>query len=118
MKAFLEVTEWADQFPNHVYFLNDSKSKMYAYVRHGTNAPFKFKKPIGCNVSGRKFVEVPNSWKFQAREEQPEGRVWTVTGSRGDEYKVSELNGNYSCTCSGFRFRGDCKHIKVNPNTD
>ena len=118
MKAFLEVTQWADKFPNHVYFLNDSKSKMYAYVRHGTKDPFKFKKAIGFDIRGRKFVEVPNSWKFQVKEEKPEGRVWTVTGSRGDEYKVSELNGNYSCTCSGFRFRGDCKHIKMNPNTD
>lgn len=118
MKAFLEVTQWADNYPNHVYFLNDSKSKMYAYVRHGTTDPFKFKKAIGFDVRGRKFVEVPNSWKFQVKEEKPEGRVWTVTGSRGDEYKVSELNGNYSCTCSGFRFRGDCKHIKMNPNTD
>jgi uncharacterized Zn finger protein len=43
-------------------------------------------------------------------EEEPEGRVWTVKGSKGDEYKVSELNGNWSCTCSGFKFRGKCKH--------
>ena len=112
MKAFLEVTKWSENYPNHVYFLNDSKSKMYAYVKHGTDKPFQFKKPIGIDLRGRKFVEVPNKWNYQVEEEQPEGRSWVVKGSKGDEYKVSELNGNYSCTCSGFKFRGKCKHAE------
>lgn len=113
MKTLQEVTNWGDyNVPNHVYFTNDSRSKMYAYVQLGTNKPFKFKKPIGIDIRGRKFVEVPNKWKFQLEEEQPEGRVWQVTGSRGDSYTVNESQGNWSCTCSGFKFRGECKHIK------
>jgi uncharacterized Zn finger protein len=35
-----------------------------------------------------------------------------VKGSKGDEYRITEVNGNLSCTCSGFRFRGDCRHVK------
>ena len=112
MKAFLEVTQWADNYPNHVYFLNDSKSKMYAYVRHGTDKPFRFSKPIGIDLRGRKFVEVPNKWKFNVKEEEPEGRYWIVKGSKGDEYKVTESGGNFQCSCSGFRFRGACKHVE------
>lgn len=113
MKVLQEVTNWGEHnVANHVYFMNDSRSKMYAYVQSGTKKPFKFKKPIGIDIRGRKFVEVPNKWKFHLEEEQPEGRVWTVKGSKGDEYKVTELNGNLSCTCSGFKFRGDCKHVK------
>ena len=112
MKVFLETTKWSDGYPNHVYFMNDSKSKMYAYVRAGTQEPFRFKKPIGIDLRGRKFVEVPNKWKFAVEEEKPKGRVWEVKGSKGDVYKVTESDGQLACTCSGFRFRGQCKHVE------
>ena len=112
MKTLLETTEWADGANvNHVYFMDDSKSKMFAYVKFGEGDPIRFKNPIRIDIRGRKFRDVPNTWKFDIKEE-PEGRVWIVKGSKGDEYKVTEVNGNLSCTCSGFRFRGDCKHIK------
>lgn len=112
MKVFLETTAWETNSPNHVYFMDDSRSKMFAYVKFGQGEPFKFKNPIRIDIRGRKFREVPNTWNFSLREEEPEGRVHEVKGSKGDVYKVTELNGNYSCTCSGFKFRGDCKHAK------
>jgi hypothetical protein len=112
MKTLLETTEWADGANiNHVYFMDDSRSKMFAYVKFGQGEPVRFKNPIRIDIRGRKFKDVPNTWKFDIKEEL-EGRVWIVKGSRGDEYKVIEVNGNLSCTCSGFRFRGDCKHVK------
>jgi len=112
MKTLLETTQWADgNNVNHVYFMDDSRSKMFAYVKFGAGEPIRFKKPIRIDIRGRKFQDVPNTWKFDIKEE-PEGRVWIVKGSKGDEYQVTEVNGNLSCTCSGFRFRGDCKHIK------
>jgi uncharacterized Zn finger protein len=57
-------------------------------------------------------LEVPNSWGF-AVEDQPQDRTWEVRGSRGDVYTVSELNGNLTCSCSGFKFRGQCKHLEL-----
>ena len=112
MKTLLETTEWADgNNINHVYFMDDSKSKMFAYVKFGAGKPIRFKNPIRIDTRGRKFKDVPNTWKFDIKEE-PEGRVWEVAGSKGDVYKVTEANGYLSCTCSGFRFRGDCKHVK------
>ena len=112
MKWFAETTDWKDSVPNGIYLLDDSKSKMYAYRARGTEAIKVFKNPIRIDVRGRRFVVNPVQFKTKLKEEEPEGRVWTVKGSKGDEYKVSELNGSWSCTCSGFRFRGDCKHVK------
>ena len=110
MKWFAETTDYKDSVPNGIYLLDDSKSKMYAFKAKGTEAIKVFKNPIRIDVRGRKFVVNPVQFKTKLREEEPEGRVWVVKGSKGDEYKVSELNGNYSCTCSGFKFRGACKH--------
>jgi hypothetical protein len=113
MKWFAETTEWTDNStPNGVYLLDDGKSKMYAFKPFGHGQIKVFKNPIKIDIRGRKFKLNDAQYKTTIDPEMPEGRVWTVKGSKGDEYKVSELNGNLSCTCSGFRFRGDCRHIK------
>jgi len=112
MKWFAETTDYRDSVPNGIYLLDDTKSKMYAFTPGGAKQIKIFKNPIRIDVRGRKFQLNSVQFKTQLQEEEPEGRVWEVKGSKGDIYKVSELNGNLSCTCSGFRFRGDCKHIK------
>ena len=111
MKWFAETTDYRDRVANGIYLLNDSKSKMYAF-RPATGEIKVFKNPIRIDVRGRKFVLNSVQFKTNVREEEPEGRVIEVRGSKGDVYKVVELNGNYSCTCSGFKFRGDCRHVK------
>jgi hypothetical protein len=69
MKAFLETTEWegADgKNYNHVYWLNDSKEKMYAYAKFGNPAEVTtFKNPIRIDVRGRKFAI--NSVQFKTK---------------------------------------------------
>ena len=116
MKVFQEVTEWSAEFavPNHVYFLNDSKDKMYGYVNskgivQTMGQPYKF------HTRGRKFKEVPNTWKFKVAEE-PEattGKEYRVVGSKNNTYTVTDDNGSWSCTCPASRWqKGECKHIK------
>lgn len=112
MKWFAETTDYKDSVPNGIYLLDDSKSKMYAFKPRGTGEIKTFKNPIRIDVRGRKFVINPVQFKTKLKEEEPEGRYWIVKGSKGDEYKVSEVNGNYSCSCSGFKFRGRCKHAE------
>ena len=116
MKAFQEITEWDTDFvmPNHVYFLSDSKDKMYGYVKSSTGEIQAMSTPYKFKASGRKFKEVPNTWGYSV-DERPAGRTWTVAGSRGDSYIVSEDAGNWTCTCAGWKFRGGCRHLdKIN----
>ena len=110
MKWFAETTDYKDSVPNGIYLLDDAKVKMYAFKARGTEDIKVFKNPIKIETRGRKFVVNPVQFKTKLEEQEPEGRYWIVKGSKGDEYKVSELNGNLSCTCSGFKFRGACKH--------
>jgi hypothetical protein len=112
MKWFAETTKWEDSTPNGIYLLDDGKSKMYAFRPFGTGAIKVFKNPIRIDLRGRKFVINSVQFKTELTEPEPEGRVFTVTGSKGDQYTVNEVRGSWSCTCSGFRFRGECKHIK------
>lgn len=112
MKVFQEITEWAVPTPNHTYFCDDSKSKIYGYIPVGTKDVRTFKKPIRFDIRKRRFVEVPNAWNFEAQD-QPQGRTWKVQGSRGDVHTVSETNGNLACSCAGFKFRGQCKHLDL-----
>jgi hypothetical protein len=111
MKVVLETTDWGNvNSPNHVYFLNDSRDKMFAYLPQGSAQVKQFKQPISFYTRGRRFQEVPNSWGFAL--EQPAGRTWTVAGSKGANYTVTELNGQVTCSCPGHKYRGACKHIK------
>jgi len=112
MKWFAETTDYRDSVPNGIYLLDDSKTKMYAFKPKGTGEIKVFKNAIKIETRGRKFVVNPVQFKTKLKEEEPEGRFWVVKGSKGDEYKVTELNGNLSCTCSGFKFRGKCKHVE------
>ena len=115
MKWFEEITKWSESTAiNHTYLMDDSQSKIFAYVRSGHATPFEFKKPIRIDGRGRKFREVNNKWTIDLNAGVPQGRVFTVIGSRGDQYTVNELDGNWTCTCSGFKFRGSCRHIKDN----
>lgn len=115
MKAFLELTDWEGiGFNcNHVYWMDDAKDKAYAYARWGNPDDTKtFTKPMNIDIRGRRFVEVRHDiYNFKDPTKMPAGRTWTVQGSRGDQYTVTEEAGKFTCTCSGFRFRGDCRHI-------
>lgn len=111
MAKFLqEITEWKNPAPNHLYVVDDSKSKMIAYRPVGAVAFTTFKKPIRYEGRGRKFTEVPNTFGFTLAEPVVARQTWPVTGSKGEVYTVEKVDNNYTCTCSGYRFRGKCRH--------
>lgn len=94
-----ETTVWEGDFPNHVYLLSDDKSKMYGYAKFNTSDIKMMSKPIRFDTRGRQFT------LLHRMEEEPKGRK--VVGSKGDVYYVNEGQ----CTCPGFKFRGECKHV-------
>jgi hypothetical protein len=112
MKLFQETTKWPDATPNHAYYLDDSKTKMYAYIRAGDRAVFRFKNFIRIDTRGRQFKEIADPNNFVLDEPVANLQRWQVTGSKGDKYVVTLEENQYNCTCSGFRFRGSCRHVK------
>ena len=97
---------------NGTYLLNDSKTKMYAYVRPGATEVKQFKNPITIDARGRNFVLVNNTFGFKISESVAQNPRWEVVGSKGEIYIVEKTETSYNCSCAGFRFRGDCKHVK------
>ena len=115
MKAFQEITEWDCDFavPNHVYFLSDSRDKMYGYVQASTGEIQEMSTPYRFKASGRKFKEVANVWGFSPKEELiPTGETHRVAGSKGAVYTVTNDRGSWSCNCPSAKWqKAECKHI-------
>lgn len=41
----------------------------------------------------------------------PDYKQWNVKGSKGNDYLVIRSKGQYNCTCQGFTYRQNCRHI-------
>lgn len=48
---------------------------------------------------------------IQGTQLYEQNRNWTVTGSKGQSYTVTQEGVKYSCTCPGYQFRKSCRHI-------
>lgn len=112
MKFYQEITVYKDNTINGIYLLNDSKNLMYAYVPPNSKTVKEFKQPIRIDIRGRKFKEVHNTFKYTIPSEAVINPRWEVRGSKGDIYIVERSENGLSCSCAGFKFRGQCKHIK------
>ena len=114
MKILQEITaDW--QVPNHVYFTNNSKDKMYGYVKRSTGELQEFSQPLPFSASRRKFKEITNTWNFipkAAEVVETPGIQYKVPGSNGSVYTVTDDQGSWSCTCPASKWqKGECKHI-------
>lgn len=104
MKWMLETTVWDEEFqPNHIYLMSGDNA--IAYIRQPINEPKVFKKPLRLDLRHRTFKEIPGP--VLVKPVVPAGRA--VQGSKGETYYVDDEAG--TCTCSGFKFRGACKHV-------
>jgi len=111
MQFYKETTDYKDHIVNGTYLLNDSKTKMFAFVPAGSKTVKTFKNPITIDTRGRQFKPVKNTFKYTIPGEAIINPRWEVVGSKGDKYIVEQTEHGLSCTCSGFKFRGKCKHL-------
>jgi hypothetical protein len=104
MIALQEVTVWEDSIScNHTYLM-DGESAV-AYIKQGDTEPFYFKNPLRIDKRGRKFVTL----KVNPFKAKVVSSLIEVIGSKGDKYYVDP--DAKTCTCSGFTYRGTCKHL-------
>jgi hypothetical protein len=108
MEAFLETTKWEGNTPNHTYLLEGDRA--IAYIKAGSNEQFYFSKPLTIDKRGRTFKKVDNPFTrvnpLGLTANEP--ALIEVKGSKGEMYYIDPIA--KSCTCSGFKFRGKCKH--------
>ena len=43
---------------------------------------------------------------------KPETETWKIKSASGSTYTVTRRNGDFSCSCAGFKFYRKCKHIR------
>jgi hypothetical protein len=113
MRFYRETTAWDGNVPNHIYLLSTDKSKMFGYMKAGTQETAVFKKPYRFDARYRTFQEVLELGEIDMDNlSQPAVQNWEFIGSKGDKYIVQKIDNMLQCSCPGFTYRGDCKHVK------
>lgn len=109
-----ETTKWNCEFsqPNHTYLLGES-GRIIAYAPFGGDEVIVVKSQMKIDKRYRTFVKTNHvALSNILSKQKPEAGVRKFNvKSKDKEYTVTVKKSNYSCTCPGFSFRGQCKHI-------
>ena len=113
MQILKETTVWNTDYSvaNHTYLL-DNKNRLIAYARSDTGEIVVSKS--GTIVLDKRYrtfkiVNHPGLAKL-AKIEKPVGVRLFKVQSNQKVYNVEVSTSGYTCTCTGFNFRGKCKH--------
>jgi hypothetical protein len=112
LEILKETTVWSDgSNANHTYLLDGSK--IVAYAKCSDNSVQVLRTQIKIDKRYRTFIKTKHSGLQNLIKSTPaksNTRVFKVQ-SKTKEYFVELSDYNYTCTCTGFNFRGKCKHI-------
>lgn len=113
MQILKETTVWNTDYPvaNHTYLL-DNHNRLIAYARSDTNEII-ISKSQSITIDKRyrtfKIVNHLGLQKLIKTEKQDGVRIFKVQSGQ-KVYNVEIRENGYICTCTGFSFRGKCKH--------
>jgi predicted nucleic acid-binding Zn finger protein len=112
LEILKETTVWSDRSnANHTYLLEGTK--IVAYAKFGGDEVQVLKTQIKIDKRYRTFVKTKHYGLEKFIKKTPiksNTRVFKVV-SKEKKYFVELSDYNYTCTCTGFNFRGKCKHI-------
>jgi hypothetical protein len=112
LEILKETTVWSDgSNANHTYLLDGSK--IVAYAKSSDNSVQVLRTQIKIDKRYRTFIKTKHTGLERIIKSSPtesNTRVFKVK-SKEKEYFVELSDYNYTCTCTGFNFRGKCKHI-------
>ena len=112
LEILKETTVWSDgSNANHTYLLDGSK--IIAYAKYSDNSVQVLRTQIKIDKRYRTFIKAKHFGLQNLIKSTPtksNTRVFKVK-SKEKEYFVELSDYNYTCTCTGFNFRGKCKHI-------
>ena len=112
LEILKETTIWNDgSIINHTYLLEGTK--IVAYAKFGGDEVQVLRTQIKIDKRYRTFVKTKHYGLEKFIKKTPiksNTRVFKVV-SKTKEYFVELSDYNYTCTCTGFNFRGKCKHI-------
>lgn len=84
-------------------------------------APDRWMTPYQFNVTGderypvrtldSRFVDSIEILEGSANDIDTEIQTWQIKGSRGNRYTVTKNASGFTCTCPGFQFRKNCRHL-------
>jgi len=113
LEILRETTVWNTDFPakNHTYLLDGDK--LVAYAKFGSEEIVQMKSRIRIDKRYRTFVRDnhPGLQKIISGEKKdPDARTFKIL-SNDRTYFVTLKSNTFRCTCTGFNFRGKCKHV-------
>ena len=83
---------------------------MHGYIMLGSADMKLFKSPIRFDTRGRSFQYVSD---YSQDDSAGDTAVIEVQGSKGDKYYVRLKDSAAECSCTGFKYRGECKHLEI-----
>ena len=99
MKAYREIDTYKDfDLPESILYLEGDL--LYATKHVNT--------PIRIDRRGRKFEELKG---VEMPDLNSLVEVKEVKGSKGNTYYIT-MSDDPTCSCPGYTFRGNCKHVK------